>query len=60
LVDARGNFSPLIFDYAVVWSAAKGLLLHMLSNRFKKFQKGSQISGKTWKPSEKKSMGKSS
>jgi peptidoglycan/xylan/chitin deacetylase (PgdA/CDA1 family) len=26
LVDAKGNFSPLIFDYAVVWSAAKGLL----------------------------------
>jgi peptidoglycan/xylan/chitin deacetylase (PgdA/CDA1 family) len=60
LVDARGNFSSLIFDYAVVWSAAKGLLLHMLSNRFKKFQKGSQVSGKTWKPSEKNSIGKSS
>jgi peptidoglycan/xylan/chitin deacetylase (PgdA/CDA1 family) len=26
LVDAKGSFSPLIFDYAVVWSAAKGLL----------------------------------
>jgi peptidoglycan/xylan/chitin deacetylase (PgdA/CDA1 family) len=60
LVDSKGDFSPLIFDYAVVWSAAKGLLSHMLSNRFKKFQKGSQVSGKTWKPSEKKSMGKSS
>jgi peptidoglycan/xylan/chitin deacetylase (PgdA/CDA1 family) len=55
LIDAKGNFSPLIFNYAVVWSAAKGLL----SRRLKKFQKGRQISGKTWKPSEKKSMGKS-
>jgi peptidoglycan/xylan/chitin deacetylase (PgdA/CDA1 family) len=55
LVDAKGNFSPLIFDYAVVWSAAKGLL----SDRFKKFQKGRQISDKTRKPGEKKSMGKS-
>ena len=26
LVDARGNFSPLAFEYAVVWNAAKGLL----------------------------------
>lgn len=26
LVDAKGNFSPLIFNYAVVWNAAKGLL----------------------------------
>lgn len=26
LVDSKGNFSPSIFDYAVVWSAAKGLL----------------------------------
>lgn len=26
LVNASGNFSPLIFDYAVVWSAAKGLM----------------------------------
>jgi len=23
LVDKEGNFSPLIFDYAVVWAAAK-------------------------------------
>lgn len=29
LVDAKGSFSPLIFDYAVVWSAAKGLLAQM-------------------------------
>jgi peptidoglycan/xylan/chitin deacetylase (PgdA/CDA1 family) len=60
LVDAKGGFSPLIFDYAVVWSAAKGLLSHMLSSRLKKFQRGRQTSGKTWKPSEKKSMEKSS
>lgn len=26
LVDAQGTFSPLIFDYAVVWKAARGLL----------------------------------
>jgi peptidoglycan/xylan/chitin deacetylase (PgdA/CDA1 family) len=26
LVDAGGKFSPLIFDYAVVWNAAKGLM----------------------------------
>src|SRR5215470_10652092 len=26
LIDAKGKFSPLIFDYAVVWSAAKGLM----------------------------------
>jgi peptidoglycan/xylan/chitin deacetylase (PgdA/CDA1 family) len=25
-VDSDGNFSPLIFDYAVIWSAAKGLI----------------------------------
>ena len=60
LVDAKGEFSPLIFDYAVVWSAAKGLLSHMVSKRLKKFQKGSQPSGKTWKPSEKKAIEKSS
>ncbi|MBZ5492113.1 MAG: polysaccharide deacetylase family protein [Acidobacteriia bacterium] len=60
LVDSKGNFSPTIFNYAVVWSAARGLLSHMLSNRLKKFQRGSQASGKTWKPNEKKSLGKSS
>jgi peptidoglycan/xylan/chitin deacetylase (PgdA/CDA1 family) len=26
LVDANGRFSPLIFDYAVIWNAAKGLI----------------------------------
>jgi len=29
LVDTKGNFSPLIFNYAVVWNAAKGLLAQM-------------------------------
>jgi peptidoglycan/xylan/chitin deacetylase (PgdA/CDA1 family) len=33
LVDSKGEFSPLIFDYAVVWRAAKGLLAQKLSNR---------------------------
>jgi len=33
LVDAKGNFSPLIFDYAVVWNAAKGLLAQMWRGR---------------------------
>lgn len=60
LVDSNGNFSPLIFDYAVVWSAARGLLSQVLSNRLKKFQRDSQTSGKTWEPTEKKSMEKSS
>ena len=59
LVDSKGNFSPLIFQYAVVWSAAKGLLLQMLSNG-KKFKRGSQISEATWDPSERKSLEKSS
>lgn len=58
LVDSKGEFSPLIFNYAVVWNAAKGLLLQLLSKRFKKFQRASQTSGKVWKASEKKSMGK--
>jgi len=31
LVDARGRFSRLIFDYAVVWKAARGLLSAMLT-----------------------------
>ena len=59
LVDAKGDFSPLIFQYAVVWSAAKGLLLQMLSNG-KKFRRGSQISEATWEPSERNSLEKSS
>jgi peptidoglycan/xylan/chitin deacetylase (PgdA/CDA1 family) len=60
LVDAKGDFSPLIFDYAVVWSAARGLLSQALSGRFKKLQRGRQISGKAWDPTEKKPIEKSS
>jgi hypothetical protein len=60
LVDSKGNFSSLIFDYAVVWNAAKGLLSQMLSKRLKRLQKGHQISGKAWKPTEKNPMEKSS
>jgi peptidoglycan/xylan/chitin deacetylase (PgdA/CDA1 family) len=60
LVDSKGNFSPLIFDYAVVWNAAKGLLSQMLSNRLKKFQRDGQVSGKTWKQTGKKPIEKSS
>jgi peptidoglycan/xylan/chitin deacetylase (PgdA/CDA1 family) len=60
LVDAKGDFSPQIFDYAVVWSAARGLLLQLLSNRLKKFQRRPGVSGKAWKPTEKKPIEKSS
>lgn len=60
LVDSKGEFSPLIFDYAVVWNAAKGLLSQLLSNRVKKFKRRSRVSGKAWKSTEKKSMEKSS
>ena len=35
LVNSKGNFSPLIFEYAVVWSAAKGLLAHWWKNRLR-------------------------
>jgi peptidoglycan/xylan/chitin deacetylase (PgdA/CDA1 family) len=59
LVDSKGEFSPLVFDYAVVWNAARGLLSQLLLKRLKKFQIGSQTSGKTFKASENKSMGKS-
>jgi len=33
LIDAKGKFSPLIFDYAVVWSAAKGLMRQTWQSR---------------------------
>ena len=59
LVDSKGEFSPLIFDYAVVWNAARGLLAQMLSKLFK-FQRGRQTSDKTWERSEKKPMEESS
>jgi peptidoglycan/xylan/chitin deacetylase (PgdA/CDA1 family) len=59
LVDSKGNFSSLIFQYAVVWNAAKGLLLQMLSNRLNKFQRD-QASANAWKPAEKTPVEKSS
>lgn len=59
-VDSKGEFSPLIFDYAVVWTAAKGLLLQRRSKRLKESHKVNEASGKMWEPTEKKSMGKSS
>ena len=60
LVDSKGEFSPLIFDYAVVWNAARGLLSQVLSGRLKKSQRGHQISVKAWDPGEKKSTEESS
>lgn len=35
LVDATGRFSPVMFDYAVVLSVAKGRLLHKLAESWK-------------------------
>ena len=35
-VDSNGNFSPLIFDYAVIWSAAKGLMAQKIRDLLKK------------------------
>lgn len=59
LVDSKGDFSPLIFHYAVVWSAAKGLLLQMLSKRMNKSQRD-QASANDWKPAEETPVEKSS
>jgi peptidoglycan/xylan/chitin deacetylase (PgdA/CDA1 family) len=61
MVDSKGNFSPLIFDYAVVWSAAKGLLAQSLEGGWQKMKRRWQ----NWlanpgKPSEKKQLEKSS
>ena len=42
LVDAKGNFSPLTFEYAVVWSAAKGLLAQTIANRMLKIRRKMQ------------------
>jgi peptidoglycan/xylan/chitin deacetylase (PgdA/CDA1 family) len=42
LVDAKGNFSPLTFEYAVIWSAAKGLLAQTISNRMLKIRRRMQ------------------
>jgi peptidoglycan/xylan/chitin deacetylase (PgdA/CDA1 family) len=36
LVDDKGKFSPLMFDYAVVWNAAKGLLSEKRADIFKR------------------------
>ncbi len=36
LVNARGDFSRLMFDYAVVWNAAKGLMAHTVRNDLRK------------------------
>jgi peptidoglycan/xylan/chitin deacetylase (PgdA/CDA1 family) len=59
LVDSRGNFSPLIFDYAVVWSAAKGLLGQLLASNWKNFQSRVQnLLAKPAKPAEKKQLKK--
>ena len=42
LVDAKGNFSPLTFEYAVIWSAAKGLLAQTITNRMMKIRRKMQ------------------
>jgi peptidoglycan/xylan/chitin deacetylase (PgdA/CDA1 family) len=39
LVDTKGNFSPLIFEYAVIWNAAKGLLAQMRTKARHKFRR---------------------
>ena len=39
LVNASGNFSPLMFDYAVVWNAAKGLMRESWRKRFSKIRR---------------------
>ncbi len=38
LVDSDGNFSPLIFDYAVIWAAAKSHLLGKLARFLQRFR----------------------
>ncbi len=60
LVDSKGEFSPLIFDYAVVWNAARGLLSQMLLKRVRKSKRGSQAPKNPWKPMKKKPMEESS
>lgn len=42
LVDAKGNFSPLIFEYAVVWEAAKGLMRERWRHLFRKARRRGQ------------------
>jgi peptidoglycan/xylan/chitin deacetylase (PgdA/CDA1 family) len=59
LVDAKGDFSPLIFDYAVVWSAAKGLLTQMRrARRQKRKNKRQAGTPRLWKQSGKNQLEK--
>ena len=60
LVNSKGDFSPLIFEYAVVWKAAKGLLAQLSANRRRKSQRHRQISEQAWTPTEKNPLEKSS
>jgi peptidoglycan/xylan/chitin deacetylase (PgdA/CDA1 family) len=39
LVNPAGKFSPLVFDYAVVWSAAKGLMKESWRKQFGKLRR---------------------
>jgi peptidoglycan/xylan/chitin deacetylase (PgdA/CDA1 family) len=59
LVDAKGDFSPLIFDYAVVWNAAKGLLAQIWkSNRQRRKNKRQPGAPGLWKQSGKNQLEK--
>jgi peptidoglycan/xylan/chitin deacetylase (PgdA/CDA1 family) len=60
LVDAEGKFSPLIFDYAVVWSAAKGLMRQMWDKYFGKLRGRRQSWMTQIEPPGKKRLEKSS
>ena len=61
LVDSKGNFSPLIFDYAVVWSAAKGLLAQLRTTSLRKLQgRMHNWAAKLSRQTEKKPLEKSS
>ena len=59
LVDAKGAFSPLIFDYAVVWTAAKGLLAQIWkANRQRHKNKRQTGTPGLWKKSGKNQLEK--
>jgi len=59
LVDAKGNFSPLIFKYAVVWNAAKGLLAQIWkANRQRRKNKRHTGTPGLWKQSGKNQLEK--
>jgi peptidoglycan/xylan/chitin deacetylase (PgdA/CDA1 family) len=60
LVDAKGNFSQLIFDYAVVWSAAKGLLAQLWRTYRRRIASRDQSSPGVWKQGKAKQLEKSS